>query len=168
MLSKNSADALLEEKVSIIFLSNRNSFELSLWILSLTLSDEPILGNTVVCFRPPDRWQSWTSGRRSASTWNPSSSRCRATPPSRWPASSSSQTAPTIPPSSRDGVEGFHDSVFFQVNVSQRGVGNEGGPGYHYPPKTSCIPLWGRWLANHSFSDVETLPFFKIKITNCK
>ena len=23
---------------------------------------------------------------------------------------------------------------FFQVNVSQRGVGNEGGPGYHYPP----------------------------------
>ena len=46
MLSKNSADALLEEKVSIIFLSNRNSFELSLWILSLTLSDEPILENT--------------------------------------------------------------------------------------------------------------------------
>ena len=102
---------------------------------------------TVVCFRRPVQWRSSTSGRPSASTSSPCSSRCRATPPSRWPASSSSQTAPTTPPSS--WWISWLSPIVVQVHVSQCGVNNEGGPGHHHPPKTSCIPLRGRWMLKH-------------------
>ena len=30
-----------------------------------------------------------------------------------------------------------------QVDVSECGVCNEGGPGHHHPPKTSVVPLRG-------------------------